>query len=44
MAGISAEGILFSVGGSALLMALNCAPMVCFALRAQSGVVAGSLL
>lgn len=42
--GSSAEGILFSVGGLALLMSLNYAPMVYFALRAQSGGVAGSLL
>ncbi|MEN9232306.1 MAG: ABC transporter permease subunit [Thermostichus sp. DG02_5_bins_236] len=42
--GSAAEGILFSVGGLALLMSLNYTPMVYFALRAQSSGVAGSLL
>ncbi len=42
--GSTAEGMLFSLGGLAVLMALNYAPMVYFALRAQSGAVPNSLL
>lgn len=42
--GAAADRILFSLGGLTVLMALNYAPMVYFALRAQLGSISSSLL